>query len=263
LEAVSTDDSKRSIGNMDAHYVREALSFLQKPEAHAHEHRVARLEFSFLPLLDRQFLLPKMLQRQLAREPRFFVECLTLLYRPRGDGGEPQKEAAEKAKTTNEHERERARRLWQLLYEWRVIPGTNDQGVVDADALRAWVLEARRQAEAVRRLEVCDVQIGQVFARSPIDSDQGAPVVAIRDVLEECKSEEMERGFIVGLHNLRGAFGKSLYEGGNQERELATRYERYAQISNRWPRTARALRAVAKDYLRQAQQEDERAQARE
>jgi hypothetical protein len=37
LEAVLADQSGRNIGTMDAHYVREALAFLQKPEAHIHK----------------------------------------------------------------------------------------------------------------------------------------------------------------------------------------------------------------------------------
>ncbi len=263
LEAVLADKSKRRIDTMDGYYVREALSFLQKLESQADESRVARLEFAFLPLLDNDLLLPETLHRRLARDPGFFVECLFLRYRSRDGGGKSADEAAETPNRPTNDEKERAQRIWQLLHDWQIIPGTNKHGVVAADALRAWVVEARKQAEAVNRRAVCDFHIGNVFAQSPTDVDKGMPLVAIRDVVEECKSEEIESGFCTGLRNLRGTHWRGFYEGGKQERELSAIFEQYAQLCSRWPRTARALRAVAKDYLREANLEDERASARE
>jgi hypothetical protein len=67
----------------------------------------------------------------------------------------------------------------------------------------------------------------------------------------------------MGFQNLRGCFSKGLYEGGKQERELAAQYYGFADICSKWPRTAAMLRAVAEDYIHDANREDERAKARD
>jgi hypothetical protein len=135
--------------------------------------------------------------------------------------------------------------------------------VISLDELRAWVVVARQKAKEEDRIEVCDVNLGELFARAPEDADKAMPPVAIRDIIEETESEKMESGLTIGLHNLRGVISKSLYEGGKQERDLAARFEKYAEICSKWPRTAAALRSVAEDYIHQANREDERAKARD
>ena len=102
-----------------------------------------------------------------------------------------------------------------------------------------------------------------MFAQSARDTDGAKPVVAIREVIEECESEKLERGFLIGLFNLRGCYTKGIYDGGKQERELASEFENYANVCVRWPRTAAVLRRVSQDYLRGAEREDEEARTRD
>ena len=257
LEAVAANPTERTPGTMDVHYVHEAFEFLQNCRD-ADEARVARLEFNFLPFLDRHSRLPLTLQRQLAKDTDFFLECLVLLYRPRH---EVKENADEDSKERDDPEKAaKAKRIWRLLHDWRTIPGTGEDGKVSTDALKAWMRSARQKAREVDRLEVCDLILGELFAHSVTDTDGAKPVIAIREVIEEFESKELENGLAVGLHNLRGCYSKSLYEGGKQERELASEFKRYATVCARWPRTAAVLRGVAEDYQRQAEREDERAQ---
>jgi len=146
---------------------------------------------------------------------------------------------------------------------WHTIPGTDADGAVSAEALKEWVRTARQKAREVDRLEVCDSTIGGLFAHSCEDADGAKPVIPVREVIEKSESEAMERGFAIGLMNLRGPYFKSLYEGGAQEHRLAAQYSRYAGICVRWPRTASVLRSVAADYTRRAVAEDERARTRD
>ena len=70
-------------------------------------------------------------------------------------------------------------------------------------------------------------------------------------------------GFATGLFNLGGPYSKSLDAGGQQEREVAATYERYAKACEfSWPRTAAALRRVAQSYLDMAEREDAEARMR-
>lgn len=252
LDAILINASERKAHTMDIYHIEEAFAYLhQHPDVD--ETRVSRLEFSFLPFLDshsRQR--PMFLHRQLAREPEFFVDCLKLLFYPR--------HATEKEKAANDSQKaEMGQRIWHLLRDWHKIPGSDDAGNVSPDKLNEWVRNARKLAKESDRLEVCDLNLGEVFARGGEDVDKAMPLIAIRNVIEECESEELERGLCIGFHNRRGVVSKSLYEGGKQERELAETYQRYADACSKWPRTAAALRRVAEDYINQARTEDERA----
>ena len=258
LDAVLAGRIERKGGVMDVHHVTEIFKVLQS-RADADTTRLARLEFEFLSILDRYSLLPHTLQRELARCPEFFVECLTLLYRPHNAPPTDEKPA-----DPDGTKAEKAKRVWRLLHDWRLIPGRNSEGNIVSKELKQWISESRQRAKDVDRLEVCDVHIGQIFAQSGEDpSDKAIPVIPIREVIEECNSEQMQRGYAVGLHNLRGTFSKGIYEGGDQEREIAAKFNQYADLSAKWPRTSAVLRGVANDYLREAAQEDERAKAQD
>ena len=85
-----------------------------------------------------------------------------------------------------------------------------------------------------------------------------------REVLESVCSDEMDRGFRTGIYNARGVHSRNPRDGGEQERELAEKYEKFAaayQVT--CPRTAVALRSLAEIYRREAKEEDEEAEWRE
>jgi hypothetical protein len=54
------------------------------------------------------------------------------------------------------------------------IPGIKDDGSLDADALRRWVLEVRDLAGRADRLRIADLQIGELLAYAPPDAGDGA-----------------------------------------------------------------------------------------
>jgi hypothetical protein len=221
----------------------------------ANESRLARLEFEFLFILDPQTVRAETLERMLARDPKLFVDCLKLLYGPR-HGVEEEQES----KQLDPHDAQRANFIWDLLRDWQRIPGTQPDGSISASELREWVTAARTAAREADRLEVCDIKIGEVFARAPSDDEGVKPCVPVREVIEALESNEIDRGFANGLYNLRGAFWRGLHDGGQQERELAATYERYAKACETvWPRTATILRSVADTYLRDAERADEEA----
>jgi alpha-L-fucosidase len=90
------------------------------------------------------------------------------------------------------------------------------------------------------------------------------PHSAVRDVIEEVASTELEGGIEVGLYNSRGVFWRNSNESGVQERQLAEQYAGFAAaINDRWPRTAAMLRRIANGYRADAHREDQEAELRE
>jgi hypothetical protein len=247
---------------MDGYHVLETLKVLQELPQGVDEADVAHLEYSFLPILDDHSVLPKTIHRQLARDPLFFIDCLTRLYKARGLK-EGEAAAAEDPIEDEASKAIPAIQIWRLFRNWRILPGSDENGRVSYEGLRKWILEVRLRAETLRRLEVCDITIGSLFARSAADEDGAIPLIPVRDIIEECKSDDLERGLVIGLQNLRGTHWRGLHEGGTQERELASVYTRHAVVCQRWSRTANLLMEVARQYEREAKREDERAEAEE
>lgn len=215
--------------------------------------RIAALEFTLLPFLEHEPRGPKLLHRELSHNPAFFVEALSLVYRAEN---EEQRERAEVDAT-------RAHLAYDLLRAWRIVPGTQDDGSLNAGALQSWIQQARELAHAANRGDIADDVIGQVLSAASTDEDGSWPTAPVRDVLEQ-SSEELHQGFVMGVYNRRGGWTKAIAEGGVQERKLAETYHGYAEmIRDQWPHTAAVLQDIANIYSSEARREDIRAELEE
>jgi hypothetical protein len=153
-----------------------------------------------------------------------------------------------------------ATNAYRLLREWTVVPGTNDEGVIESEGLRVWLEEARRLLEESDRLEIGELQIGEVLAHSPEDADGTFPALPVRDILEAAPNERLARGFSIGVFNKRGVTSRGMTDGGQQEYELADRYASWAEmVQASHPRTAAALRDLADSYREEGRRNDEEA----
>lgn len=201
--------------------------------------QLARFEWFFLPLLEHHRRPPRALHRALATDPGFFHDVLQLVYRAEGD--EPT--------DISEEQRVHARLGNDLLRSWRQPPGMQTDGSINAEELRAWVTAARDSAHASGRGAIADLQIGQVLARVPRGADDAWPHEAVRDLVEDLRSEEIERGLIMGVFNNQGVVTRAIGADGTQERALADTYRKYARrVRDRWPRTTRVLSQIAADF---------------
>lgn len=216
------------------------------------EGRIALLEWRYLPLLQHDGKMAA-LQRLLSRDPRIFVQMIEMVFRPASARNEERVEQPSGDTTL-------ASNAYRVLREWKVVPGTSDDGVVDAGALRAWLYEARRLLNESDRREIGELQIGEVFAHSPVDTDGTFPCLPVRDILEAAPDDRLARGFSIGVYNKRGVTSRGMAEGGQQEYDLAAQYAAWAgavQVTH--PRTAAALRDVADSYTEDGRRNDEEA----
>jgi hypothetical protein len=219
----------------------------------ADDKRLAAAEWALLPLFRFQDASPETLHRWLAADPEFFVELLRCAYRSKNDpvSEEPPSELAA----------QRAKHAFDLLHSWERLPGTDGNGVVNAEALREWADAARRLAEASGHLGVCDITLGELFAKSGLGADGAWPCEAVRRVLEAGVSDRMKKGFKTGIFNSVGVVTKAPHEGGRQERERADRYDAWAKtIEITSPLTAALLRRAAERFREDGKREDEEAE---
>jgi hypothetical protein len=150
---------------------------------------------------------------------------------------------------------------YKVIREWRTPPGVNPDGTVDAEALRAWVTEARRLLAESGHTVVGDLAIGEVLAHFPPDADGVWPAEPVRDLVRDLKSPKFEEGLYTGRFNSRGMAFRSLDDGGAQERALAEQHRDWAKrVSDRWPRTGALLRQIADHYEEWARREDDQSE---
>jgi hypothetical protein len=243
LEALSSSKTESpEQGRVSAYEIGELLDYLR--EAKFDDTRLAQLEWRLLPAREFNAQSPA-LDRLLARDPAFFVELISLLYKPRGDD-------APRAVDQNV-----ARNAYRLLNEWSVTPGTTDERTVDEQALGAWVTEARQRLGEAKRREVGDTHIGKVLARAPEDPDGTWPTRPVRTLIERVASTDIESGMGTQIITDRGVTTRGLLDGGAQERTLAEKWrDRAHRIRDGWPRTAAVLDSVATSYEHQAREND-------
>jgi len=213
------------------------------------EMRIGRLEWAYLPAISHDRRVPKVLHRALARDSTLFIEIVSLLYRA--------KDEPRDRESVTEEARQRAHRAHSLLRSWNRLPGISEDGGVDAPALGAWVTSARAAFASNGRREIGDHEIGQLLSHSPPDQDGTWPCRAVREIIENIASEELEQGFSIGLYNGRGVTRRSPAAGGGLERGLAERYAGLAMaVSDTYPRTASVLTRIADGYRAEAARED-------
>ena len=212
---------------------------------------MVELEWAFLPIFEHAVpphsRPPRALLRELVRNPSFFADVVALFHRS---------STAERRKISDE-EVDRGRRGYALIESWRTIPGVQQDGSVDGATLREWVLLARLELRERGLDSAGDAEIGKVLRYSPDDPDGAWPAVAVREVIEELSSEDLEDGIEIEVYNSRGWTSRDPTEGGVQERELVEQYTGYAALVNdRWTRTASMLRSIADTFRRDARRHD-------
>lgn len=218
------------------------------------EVKIASLEWAYLPILDQYGHAPKHLHWELARNPIFFAEVISLVYN----------EENEESKESTNEELQRASQGYNLLKSWRTIPGIKEDNTVDTQTLIDWVSNSLQATLDLGRGSVGAQYIGEALSASIVGEDGAWPHEAVRDAIEQFSNIDLENGFNMGVYNSRGVISKSITEGGAQEKKLAERYNTYANITSiRWPRTTAMLRSIADKYSRESQQEDIRAELRE
>lgn len=232
---------------MLVYHLEKIFELLEKRKDVAAED-IARREYAYLPLLKNRNK-SLMLHRIMAESPQFYISVISDIFKTAS--GETEEQTKKK--------RTRASAGYRLLSSFKTVPGEKD-GAVDATILLEWIQGVRERAEEADRTRVVDQYIGHILAHAPPDKNDSAwPHQAIRTILERLDSDDIEKGLLIERFNMRGVYGKALYEGGVQERTIAEQYRSWAKAAVDWPRTSAMLERIAQNYDRDAKEEDIRA----
>ncbi|QUB48021.1 hypothetical protein J5A66_04390 [Prevotella sp. oral taxon 475] len=214
------------------------------------------LEWLYLPTLSRNVRSPKILEEELANNPDFFIDVLKLLYKSKDEKLlEEERENLYSGDIQNG-----AERAYHLLHTWKRIPGMRDDNSIDENELNDWIQEARLLAESIGRLEVADEEIGQVLARYPEDC-LSWPEEKIFRIIEEINTDDLKRGYYLGLVNKRSFSTRGAFDGGDIEREKAVYFQKLENdFRFQYPNVAEIFKDIKKNYLAEAKRMDEEAE---
>ncbi|QMW01710.1 HigA family addiction module antitoxin [Spirosoma foliorum] len=192
------------------------------------------------------------LEKYIGNHPEFFTQVIAWVYKRQDGKEDPEELRLEKA----DHIQNRAKQGYKLIEGLKFIPGRNKQGEIDPDLLLGWINVVRKSCAELGRQNAGDRSLGKLLATSPNGVDGVWPCEPVRQVLEQIQSEEISRSITIELFNSRGTHMRG--ENGDQERELASMYRRWAlALEFSHPFVASTiLKSMADEYEREAQHED-------
>lgn len=250
--------NKHILGGNFGYYISKAFDVLEKRPGVSVEEK-ARLEFAYLPLLERNEHGIPNLEEQITESPDLYVQMIACAF-IRDDGKEDPSEM--QFASSEEHEKT-VSNVYRLLSEIKRIPGSDGQGNIDTDELKKWINHVRSLCNNLGRGEIGDQKIGELLARGPIGNDDIWPCRPICEALESVASREVGIGFEIGAWDRRGVYRKAPDEGGDQERDLAAQYSEWAKkLVYEFPYVASVLETIARSYDDQAGQEDNESDLR-
>ena len=246
-----SDEAERGASSMDRHSIEEVFKLLNSRGTIGRE-RMASLEFLYLEVFrfDRGRI-PN-LEAEMNDSPSLFCEAIRMAYRGKNDPRDV--ELTEEQKTA-------ARNANTFIDALSSVPGVDEHGVIQAEKLKEWIIEARRISEPTGHRAMLDYQVGEILAHAPLAEDGSWPCEPVREAVNDLYSVELERGITIGRYNGRGATWRG--EGGAQERELAEQYQGWAKACEfEHPRMAKILREMVCKYIAEAEWQDNEAMIR-
>ena len=238
---------------LDRYHISEALNSLDG-RAGVSRDEMAQLEFLYISALDDSKHGIPNLESQIAQSPTLFVQAVALIYKRSDEGEDP----PEWRLANPEQQVAVAISARHLLDQINKIPGTNENGAIDAAILSAWLAEVRRLCREYARADIGDHCIGQLLAKGPQGENGIWPREAVCEAMEAIASPEIGRGFHIGVYNSRGVYTRG--EGGEQERKLAVKYRAWAErLQYDYPYVGGVLEGIAATYEREASRQDSEA----
>jgi len=241
LQALPQSDASEQDG-LEGEYIEDIFKVLNARGTIGRA-KLAGLEYLYLQILRFSEVGIPNLEAEINDDPSLFCEVIRRAIPPEGKISKTQKRDVENA--------------YLLLETLSSVPGTDENGVIQSEKLKAWITDARRQSDRIGHQKILDIKIGKMLAQAPPDNDGNWPCQPIREAVQELHSPDMAEGIQIGLYNKHGATVRGFGEGGVQERALARRYETWAKACGiEHSHMADILRERAKGYSTEAEERD-------
>lgn len=204
------------------------------------------IEWKYLPILrEPSRVKPKYLNKRLSTHPDFFTELIQSIYKSKNSSNDDI-EPTEKQKAI-------AKNAIELLWNWNIPPGLNDNGIIDKDKFEKWLDSVKEICQKSGHLDVALDHVGQVLFYSPPDPDGLWIDKNIALTLNGKDANRMRSGYRNEAFNSRGAHWVD--PTAAPEIELSNKYTEKANLVENagFHRFAITLRELAESYNRETE----------
>ena len=206
---------ERIHNNFNQFDIREAIKDLQK-EKNVDINRLFYIEWKFLPLLNHGDYRPITMERVISSDANRYSEILQLAFKEHS-----------KNKNTSNIDSNIATNAYRLLHQWKLVPGTNDDGYVDSNKLKIWYENMKEVCKEKDRLEVGLSYFGKVLFHSPKDKSGFWIDKTVADIINN--NEIIRNGYKTEAFNSVGVVNWD--ENGSEYCEKRDEYKERAKTT--------------------------------
>ena len=143
--------------NFNKFDICEAIEDLQQ-EKDVDINRLFYIEWKFLPLLSYENNRPITMEKIISSDANRYSEILQLAFKEHS-----------KVKDDSNIDQNVATNAYRLLHQWKLVPGTKEDGYIDSSKLKIWYENMKDICKKIDRLEVGTSCFGKVLFYSPKD----------------------------------------------------------------------------------------------
>jgi hypothetical protein len=243
---------------LEPHEITSLFKEIGKREDKNNE-TLLKLEWHYLTILNSYAsgYKPKLLYNELSENPEFFVDVLKWIYMPSDDKNiEPEHNSLPKETLQNF-----ARQGYELLDNFKNIPGVRSDNTIDHFEINQWINQVRELAQKADRIEAADKHIGRLLAYFSEENKDCWPPDEISQIIERINTASLRDNFSVTVTNKRGFTSRSPFEGGNIEKNNAAHFQKLADLHKyKHPNLSEIFTKISEDYLNTAGHHDNQAE---
>jgi hypothetical protein len=248
LDKIRCDDdiSQSHINPMVPSYINRIFSALDE-RSDFNEEDIADLEYVYFRLLKEERRGLK-IYSLISKKPEFYIDILCKVY-----GSANSNEDS----VLTEKQKQDASLAFDLLWSFKKVWRFNN---MDWASIRAWIDDVFEFSKGRVAQDIIQQSVGFLLANAPNDPlIEIWPHSEIIKIIEDLKLENLEDGILTERLNMRGSYTKEIYEGGQQEKELADNYKKWSRQCGGAPRTEALLMEISKMWERIAKNEDQQS----
>lgn len=244
----------KMISQMDHFYLSTLLKELDKSENPEVIKTLIVVEFLLYRVLEYQMDVSQLrFTKELSRDPELMIQLVELAYRP-DDGKVDQLEG-----DANENKRLLKENAYLILnFGHPIVLFNNEEGTFDGESMKQYIESLYRLAKERKRVRAIDYVVGDILGDIP--RDENYPPQALCELVEELGNNVVDQHISTRIHNSRGITSRAYNEGGDQERSIVSKFEKYREKTKLlYPRMTKIFDDLIKEYKNEAYHLDDEA----
>jgi len=198
---------------------------------------IVNIEWLYFPLLNKRIgLRPVFLYKLLSNNAEYFCKLFNCLFR----------DEKKEHKIITEDDKKIAEKAYQILSEWDITPGIQDDNSFDVSLYNSWISVMKGIITEQERIDYALSLIGHTFTHISSDPDGFWISHSAAKVLDMPDAKLLREGFLTEALNSRGF--QFIDPTGKPEFDLAEEYRSKAEKTDKagYPHLASTLRDIAK-----------------